>query len=49
MMTEVEQANKPYVVGTRIMLIVLFLALALFVKIAWRRRKNISQGGENAY
>jgi len=48
-MAKVEQANKPYVIGTRILLVVLFLVLALFVKIAWRRRKDNPQGGENAY
>lgn len=38
MMKGVPEANKPYILGTRIMLLACFAGLALLVKIAWDRR-----------
>jgi SNF family Na+-dependent transporter len=39
MMKEVSHANRPFVLGTRIGLVALFLILCILVKIAWRKRK----------
>lgn len=38
----VPEANRPYVLATRIGLIVIFLVLAVLVKIAWRRKRFVS-------
>ena len=38
-MSGVTDANKPYVLGTRIMLLLLLIILAILVKIAWRKRR----------
>jgi SNF family Na+-dependent transporter len=40
MMKGVEAANKPYIIGTRIGLIVLLLILIIMVKIAWKKYKG---------
>ena len=39
MMRDVAAADKPFVIGTRLFLIFLFILLSLLVKIAWRRRR----------
>ncbi|MCX5750724.1 MAG: sodium-dependent transporter [Candidatus Saganbacteria bacterium] len=39
LMQGVTPANLPYILGTRIALVGLFLAIAILVKIAWRKRK----------
>jgi hypothetical protein len=39
MMKGVSEANKPFVLGTRIGLLVIFTVLCVLVKIAWRKRK----------
>lgn len=39
LMKNVATENKPYVLGSRIALILIFIALAVMVKIAWRKRK----------
>ena len=40
MMKGVSNADKPYIMATRIGLILLFTAIAILVKIAWRRKRN---------
>ena len=37
-MKNVALADKPYILGTRLALVLLFLVLAIMVKIAWKRR-----------
>lgn len=44
-MEGVAAADKPFILGTRIGLVSLFVFLALLVKIAWRRRAKSRQGG----
>jgi SNF family Na+-dependent transporter len=39
-MKNVALADKPYILGTRLVLVLLFLVLAVMVKIAWQRRGN---------
>ncbi len=39
LMQNISPANRPYILGTRLMLLVLFIGLAVLLKIAWRRRK----------
>lgn len=39
LMRGVSQVDKPFVLGTRIFLIVLFTLLAILVKIAWKKRR----------
>ena len=39
LMKGISQGDKPYILGIRIMLLVMFLVLAILVKIAWRKRK----------
>lgn len=43
MMKDVEDANKPFILATRIGLLAVFTALAIMVKIAWR--KKTAKGG----
>lgn len=43
MLKGVSVADKPFVIGTRIGLLALFLVLALLVKIAWRKRAQKSE------
>jgi NSS family neurotransmitter:Na+ symporter len=38
-MKNVSSANKPFILGTRLGLLLLFLVLAYLVKIAWRKKK----------
>ncbi len=38
-MKNVSAADKPFVLGTRLGLVAMFLVLALLVKIAWRRKR----------
>ncbi|MCX8094050.1 MAG: sodium-dependent transporter [Candidatus Goldbacteria bacterium] len=40
MMKGVDAANKPFIIGTRIGLLVLLLVLVIMVKMAWRKYKN---------
>ncbi|MFC1566971.1 sodium-dependent transporter [bacterium] len=42
MMKGVPEANKPYILATRITLIFLFLLIAFLVRHAWRKRKKLS-------
>ncbi len=44
LMKNIPSANQPYIFGTRIMLIILFIGLAILLKIAWRRRKLMVEG-----
>ncbi|MDD5595636.1 MAG: hypothetical protein PHY94_05270, partial [Candidatus Omnitrophica bacterium] len=39
-MKNVSATNKPFILGTRLGLVVIFLLLAVLVKIAWARRKK---------
>lgn len=39
-MEKISPENKPYVLATRFMLIALFVALSLLVKIAWQRKRQ---------
>ena len=39
LMKNVPIENKPYVLATRVVLVLIFVTLAVLVKIAWRRRK----------
>lgn len=43
-MKGVSQADKPYVLGVRIMLLGIFAILAIMVKIAWVKRKTSNDG-----
>jgi len=38
-MKNVPIADKPYVLATRVVLVLIFITLVVLVKIAWRRRK----------
>lgn len=38
LMKGVSQADKPYVLGARLMLVGMFVVLGIMVKIAWRKR-----------
>jgi len=40
LMKNVPEANKPYILGTRLLLLTLFLTLALGVRVAWRKRSK---------
>lgn len=40
LMKGVSQADKPYVLGTRLMLVGMILTLSIMVKIAWRKRRR---------
>nr|MBP7793295.1 sodium:calcium symporter [Candidatus Goldiibacteriota bacterium] len=40
LMKGVEEANKPYIIGTRIGLLVLLLLLIVMVKVAWKKRRK---------
>lgn len=40
LMEGVSNTEKPYVLATRVILVILFITLALMVKIAWKRRKR---------
>lgn len=42
LMKNVSQSDRIYVLGTRLGLFLLFLLLALLVRVAWRRRKKIN-------
>jgi SNF family Na+-dependent transporter len=44
LMKEVASADRPFVFGTRLGLLFIFLILAILVKIAWRRRGNLGKG-----
>ncbi|MFH1478320.1 MAG: sodium-dependent transporter [Candidatus Omnitrophota bacterium] len=39
-MKNISQTNKPFVLATRILLVVMFLTLSILVKIAWAKRKR---------
>ena len=39
MMKHVSGIDKPFILGTRLGLLLVFIILAILVKIAWRRRK----------
>ena len=39
LMKNISQGDKPYILGTRLMLLGIFIALAILVKIAWGKRK----------
>ncbi|NQT22115.1 MAG: sodium-dependent transporter [Candidatus Omnitrophica bacterium] len=39
LMKNVSAAEKPYVLGTRVFILLIFIILAVLVKIAWRKRK----------
>ncbi len=41
-MQGVHQANKPFVMGTRLFLLMLFLGLGVLVRVAWKRRARRS-------
>ncbi|MDD4179984.1 MAG: sodium-dependent transporter [Candidatus Margulisbacteria bacterium] len=43
MMDGVQEANKPYVLATRLGLIALFVVIAILVRIAWYRKKALGQ------
>lgn len=43
MMNGVSQIDKPYVLGIRLMLLVMILTLAIMVKIAWKKRVGIKK------
>ncbi len=45
LMKDVSVANRPHVLATRLMLLAMFLTLAIFVKIAWRRRRLLAMKG----
>ena len=40
LMKGINQSDKPYILGTRLMLLGIFFCLAILVKIAWRKRKT---------
>ena len=40
-MEGVDPADKPYILGIRLMLLGMFLTLAIMVKIAWRKRSSV--------
>jgi len=40
LMRDVQAADKPYILGARIFLVLLFVLLAILVKIAWKNRKG---------
>jgi hypothetical protein len=42
-MEMVSDADRPYVFATRIFLLAVFLALAVLVKLAWRRKRKASR------
>jgi len=42
-MKNVSSLNKPFILGTRIGLLLVFLALAILVKIAWRKKKSLAE------
>jgi len=43
-MKGVASADRPFVFGTRLGLLFIFLILAILVKIAWSRRGNLGKG-----
>ena len=47
MMKQVSAADKPFIFGTRLVLLCIFITLAILVRIAWRRKKALA-GGEKA-
>jgi hypothetical protein len=48
MMKGVNIADKPYILGTRLVLLFIFIVLAVLVKVAWRRKKLKEEGGHEA-
>lgn len=42
-MKNVSQASRPFILGTRLGLLLIFLILGILVKIAWRRKKAQSE------
>ena len=44
LMKNISPANRPYILGTRIMLLTIFSGLAVLLKIAWKKRKLLSKG-----
>ena len=40
-MQRVSAASRPYVLGTRIGLALIFIILAVLVKLAWRRKRRL--------
>jgi hypothetical protein len=40
-MDKVSAANRPFILATRIGIILMFLVLAILVKIAWRRKRRL--------
>jgi hypothetical protein len=47
MMKQVSAADKPFIFGTRLVLLCIFITLAVLVRIAWRRKKALA-GEEKA-
>ncbi len=44
LMRDVPAGNRPFVLGTRLGLLSIFLVLSLLIKIAWRRRRLVKAG-----
>ena len=42
MMKQVSAADKPFIFGTRLVLLCIFITLAILVRIAWRRKKALA-------
>jgi neurotransmitter:Na+ symporter, NSS family len=42
-MQNVAAADKPYILGTRLAMVIGFIVLAIMVKIAWRHKKQVKQ------
>ena len=40
-MKGVKAADRPYILGTRVMLVVLLLGLVLALKVAWKKRRDV--------
>ena len=43
LMKDVDKSNQPYILGIRVMLILIFLLLAILVKIAWQKRRSVKK------
>jgi SNF family Na+-dependent transporter len=42
-MKGVEAANRPYVIGTRLSLVLLFVVIVVLVRIAWKRKEGLAK------
>jgi SNF family Na+-dependent transporter len=40
-MKDVKDADRPYIIATRLMLVLLFVGLAIVLKIAWKKRRDV--------